>query len=421
MRLITGMLTTALVCGCGQADDTTTAKPSAPTAAAVPGDTGEVSAALRVGRRPPRLSARVRKALAAGAGRLSDLQADRIGDNAHNGLDDDDPDDGGWDFTLAATVTEHTTTASSTNTYGATALGPWAAVRAGADTQRYRTTLLGAGLGSQEITDIDSPNDFVFLPLLGELQGDTAYAELARARYDAKLTSFGGAAALAGKDRDARHASAFDGLILYDLAWYTLGAAALDAAFPGSGYDADTAAFAAVAVAAISGSAPLFDINDANEQFYVQGLAWSLVVLDHATAPANLTTTIRGKLRDLQGSDGAWGFNATTPTDDLQSTAHAVQALALTAGDTRRGRNEATQGARFILSKQAANGGWEYTPGKESTLVDAESMLALYLSQAASPEDALDPGPTSDIGTTSQALVVHATVPVAAPLAAPAD
>ncbi|HEX3596737.1 MAG TPA: hypothetical protein VHU80_16615 [Polyangiaceae bacterium] len=415
MRFILGMLTTSLLCGCGQAEDAQTTNP-APAAT-----TGEVTSALRIGHRPPRVSTRVRRSLGSAADRLSDLQADRIGDNAHNGLDDDDPDDGGWDFTLAATATSHSTVASPTNTYGATGLGSWAAVRASADTQRTRTTLLGVGLGAQEIVDVDSPNDFVFLPLLGELVDDAGFADLARARYDAKLGAQGGATVLAQKDRDARHAAGFDGLILYDLAWYTLGAAALDAAFPGSGYDADADAFAKVAAGALAGSPPLFDIDDATEQFYVQGLAWSLVVLAHTGSSRTLSSRIRAHLHDLQGSDGAWGFNAGTPVDDLQSTAHAVQALALTSSDTRQGRDEVSRGARWILSKQAANGGWEYTPGSESTLVDAESMLALYLSRAFSPEDALDPGPASDIGQTAQPLTVSATTATKPGLAAPRE
>ncbi len=417
MRLITGMLTASLICGCGQADEVGTTGPT-PAAGS---DTGQISAPLRIGRRAPRIASRVRKSLGDGAARLSDLQADRIGDNARNGLTDDDPDDGGWDFTLAAAATSHSVTASAENTYGATALGPWAAVRAGADTQRYRTTLLGTGLGAQERAAVDSPNDFVFLPLLAELADDAAFSDLARARYDAKLAANGGAMTLAGKDRDARHAAGFDGLVLYDLAWFTLGAASLDAAFPGAGYDADANTFATVAAAALTGSPPLFDVDDQTEQFYVQGLAWSLVVLAQTGSSPDLVSHVRANLRDLQGADGSWGFNAATPTDDLQSTTHVVQALALTASDTRRGRTEALRGAQWIAGKQAANGGWEYTPGSESPLVDGEAMLALYLSQLFSPEDALTPPAASDIGQTAQPLAVPTATTVAKHLSAPAE
>jgi len=344
---------------------------------------------------------------------LSDLQADRIGDNAHNGLTDGDPDDGGWDFTLAATTTSHSSTPSPENTYGATALGPWASLRAGSDTPRTRTTLLGAGLGAQERPEVDSPNDFVYLTALAELADDAGFSDLARARYDAKVALAGGALALAESDRDARHAGGNDGLILYDLAWYTLGAIALDGAFPGVGYDADAGIYAGVAVSDITSSAPFFDVEDANERFYYQGLAWSLVVLTQDGSAPALFSRVRDILREAQGPDGSWGFNAGTPTDDLQSTAHVVQALSITAGNSRPVRAEARRGARWILSRQAANGGWEYTPGQESTLVDAEAMLALYLSQ-------LFPSPDEFVGQSTQPLSLPADVTGSGELSAPA-
>jgi hypothetical protein len=241
------------------------------------------------------------------------------------------------------------------------------------------------------------------LPLLGELTDDAGFAELARARYDAKLTAASGAQALAEQDRDARHASGLDGLTLYDLAWYTLGAESLDAAFPGSGYDADANTFASVASDTVTSAPPLFDIDDASQQNYVQGLAWALVVLTHTGAPAALIAQVRSHLRDFQGSDGAWGYNAATPSDDLQSTAHAVEALSLVGGDARA-RAQARRGARWLSTKQAANGGWEYAAGFESSLVDAEVMLALYLAHVSPTDGALEPVAASEIGQTAQAL-----------------
>jgi hypothetical protein len=410
------VLAVLLAAGCGQAEGTVLE--SVPAAS----DTMETSAPLRIGRRAPRVSPAVRQSLGKAAARLSDLQADAIGDNARNGLDDTDPDDGGWDFTLATTATAHGTAASPANTYGVTALGPWAAVRAGNAQARYQTTLLGAGLGMQPRTDVHSPNDFVFLPLLAELADDAGFDALAKARYDARVGGNGGATAVAEKDRDARHASGFDGLILYDLAWWTLGAASLDAAFPGQGYDADADAFAAVAMAALTSSPPLFDVDDATERFYTQGLAWSLVVLERAGDPTALADKVRAHLRDGQASDGAWGWNAGSPADDLQSTAHVVQALSLTTGNGARGRAEADRGAAWILGQQAANGGWAFAAGQESTEVDAEAMLALYLAAVRHPEGALDPAPASDIGQASSALTLVPAVPGSPPpLASPSE
>ena len=401
MRSSMAMLTVLSLSGCGQADGASVRRTEG-TPAVEATRVKEVAFPLRGGS-PALVSARVRSSLAQGAERLSDLQADRIGDNAHNGLTDDDPDDGGWDFTLAATATSHSSTPSPENTYGATALGPWAALRAGADTPRTRTTLLGAGLGSQERPEVDSPPDFVFLTVLADVADDTGFNDLARARYDAKVAAAGGVQALAERTRDARHAAGNDGLILYDLAWFMFGAIALNTAFPGVGYDADASVYSGVAVSDITSSTPFFNVDDANERFYYQGLAWSLVVLSQDGSAPGLLTHVRDLLRDAQGADGAWGFNAASPADDLQSTAHVVEALAVTSGDSAEGQAEARAGASFILSQQAANGGWEYTPGQESTLVDAEAMLAVYLTQLfASPAS---PSPnTSSIGQSAQAL-----------------
>jgi hypothetical protein len=413
MRFITSVLTASLVCGCGQGGDLGTTTPTPPAS-----QTATASSALRIGGKPSRIPARVRKALSSAAARLSDLQADAIGDNARNGLDDDDPDDGGWDFTFPSSATHHGTAASPENTYGATALGVWAAVRAGADTPRYRTTLLGTGLGSQQRPEVDSSTDFVFLPLLGELAEDPGFSDLARARYDAKIAAAPGAEALAEQVRDIRHASHLDGLIAYDLSWYMFGAASLDAAFPGSGYDADADTFASVAAGAVTSTPPLFDIDDASQQDYVQGLAWSLVVLAHAGAPPGLVAQIRSNLDGFQGSDGAWGYNAATPADDVQSTAHAIEALSLAATD-RRAHRQALRGAEWLLTNRAANGGWEYAPGSESSLVDAEAMLALYLVHVSSPEEVFTPGPASDIGQTASPLS-QASTPAPTVLASPA-
>ena len=418
MRNSMAMLTVVLLSGCGQPDGAVAGRAEGTTAVEVT-RVKEVAFPLRGGR-PASISARVRASLARGAERVSDLQADRIGDNAHNGLNDDDPDDGGWDFTLAATATSHSPTPSPENTYGATALGPWAALRAGADTPRTRTTLLGAGLGAQERPEVDSPNDFVFLTVLAELTGDTGFNDLARSRYNAKVAAAGGAQALAESDRDARHAAGNDGLILYDLAWYMFGAIALNTAFPGAGYDADASVYSGVAVSDITSSTPFFDVDDANELFYYQGLAWSLVVLSQNGSAPGLLTHVRDLLRDAQGADGAWGFNAASPADDLQSTAHVVTALAVTSGDSAEGRAEARGGASFILSQQATNGGWEYTPGQESTLVDAEAMLALYLTQLFAAPGSPSSN-TSGIAQSAQALTAGSEAQGKPALAAPVN
>jgi hypothetical protein len=399
---------------------------SADTPDTPPGSVAGALAPLSVGARghhPAPIPTAIRAQLRAAANRLSDLQADRIGDNAGNGLDDTDPDDGGWDWMLAADASSHSTSASADNIYGATALGSWAAVRAGVDAPRFITTLLDVGLGSQANAAIDSPPDIVYLTLLGELSDNPGFTELARARYDARVAAGGSAQAIAIANREQRHAAGHDGLIPYDLAWRSLAAAALDAAFPGAGYDADADAYAGVAVDDITSATPFFDIADPQENFYTHGLAWSLVVLARTGSAADVLREARTRLLEAQHANGAWAWNGVYPADDVQATAYAVQALALAGGDGARASRTIRRGANWLSGSQAANGGWQSAPDTETPEVDGEAMLALYLAQLGVRPDSLAPEAAAAVIGTSAAL----TVSVAAvggdrpPLAAPAE
>src|SRR5205814_3500454 len=98
----------------------------------------------------------VRRALGAVADRLAALQADTIGDNARNGLADADPDDGGWDFIIAPTATEHSAAKSPTNLFGNIGLAAWAAVVTDSAGNRALVTQLDAGIAMQRDADIDS-------------------------------------------------------------------------------------------------------------------------------------------------------------------------------------------------------------------------------------------------------------------------
>src|SRR5262249_41853022 len=79
--------------------------------------------AFHVDREPPFSGGRaVRHAIGAAAARIAALQADTIGDNAHNGLVDSDPDDSGWDFIISPSATQHSPAKSPTNLFGAIGL-----------------------------------------------------------------------------------------------------------------------------------------------------------------------------------------------------------------------------------------------------------------------------------------------------------
>jgi hypothetical protein len=258
----------------------------------------------------------------------------------------------------------------------------------------------------------------VYLTLLAEVSENPGFSEVARARYDALCAAAGGAQAVGERERDERHAAGEDGLIAYDLAWRMLGAAALDAVFSGAGYDADADSFAQLVVDDLASASPLFDSSDAQENFYVHGLAWSLVALSRTGDP--LATT-RTRLLDAQHADGAWPWNAAYPDDNIQATAHASAALALAAGSGLRGWAAALRGVRWLLRQQAADGGWKLPSGVENPQVDADAMLAIYLVASGWKSDDLSLRAESNeqVVSTTAALSTALENDTAPPVAAP--
>ncbi|HET9932342.1 MAG TPA: hypothetical protein VFQ35_16675, partial [Polyangiaceae bacterium] len=209
LRRLVGVVGFLVLAGCSGADESESVAPSEALALLRSGGHGHDSP--------------VRAAIGSAAERLCDLAADRVGDPAHNGASDDDPDDGAWDWVLSPTALSHSPAASPENLYGSVALGPWAALRLGLAEMRNRQTLYNAFAGARANPNVDSPPDFVFLSLLGDVVTGAA-PRLAKARYDAKVAQAGGARALASSIRDAHAASATDGLVAYDLAWLALAA-----------------------------------------------------------------------------------------------------------------------------------------------------------------------------------------------------
>jgi len=347
-------------------------------------ETPAASESLEVLRRPaPECSSpAVRSALVRAASRLCDLQADRVGDSAGNGLSDDDPDDGAWDWVLAPSSVQHSIEASPENLYGATGLGVWAGLRVGGEgAARFRSAILNVGLGAQLNPAVDSPPDFVFLVQASEVLHAHRYAVLARERYDARVASAGDATALALAIRDAHHAAGIDGLIAYDLAWLALGALALDAEFPRNGYRADFANYVSVVIEDLASSTPAFDYRDAREAYYVQGLGWSLLVASWAHGSHALFQELRSRLLAEQLPSGAFPYNADFPDPHLQSTAHALTALSLARKTGWGQRAIDRRAAMWLMAQQADNGGWAYSATEEYPLLNGEIALAVYLSE----------------------------------------
>jgi len=330
----------------------------------------------------------IRRAIRRVAARLADLQADTIGDNAHNGLFDTDPGDGGWDFIISPSATQHSTAASPTNLFGAIGLAEWAAVDASVAGNRALVVALDAGTRLQRDPDIDSPPDFVFGVLLGDLAENPGFAAIARQHYDARRTAAGGATGLGVLIRDGRHARNEDGLIPYDLGWLIISAVALDAEFPGAGYGGDADTYAKLVVDDLTSASPRFNLADPAEGFYVTGVAWAQIAAAHRSARA-LLRQIRTRLIAEQHRDGAWGNNTAEPQDNLQTTAHALQTLALTdaaGADVQRAERRAID---WLLRGQAASGGWVDAANLELPLVDADIALGLLLARTDVGDDGL--------------------------------
>jgi hypothetical protein len=331
--------------------------------------------------------------LRAAGNRLCDLQADISEDNARNGSPDADPDDGGWDFDIALDARVHSAAPSPENTYGVTGIGLLVAQQAGV---RHRRLAIAAGdvyRGILNRPEADSPPDFAFLVLLGSQLQDPRVRALGRQRYDSKLGQYGGAQQIAQHMREARHAAGQDGLISYDLGWMVLSATALEFAFPGAGYGAHARIYGSALAEDIASPQGFFDIEDVHEAYYVQGLAWAAVAISWSGADRTLLRALRHQLLDLQLPDGSWYWNADYPDADVQTTAYAVQSLALAFPLSSRALRAARAGAQWLAARQAPSGGWEYAPGLENTEIDAEVMTALFLVRPAPPHEEVRAAP----------------------------
>jgi hypothetical protein len=262
--------------------------------------------------------------------------------------------------------------------------------------------------GQIEATSTDAaalPTGFVTL-VMTDIEGSTALLRRLGDRYGALLNDVRGAIRVAvlrasGREIDARADEFF--------AVFERPAAALDAAFPGAGYAADAGTYAGIVVDDLASATPRFDPNNPAEGSYMIGLAWSQVATAWLDAGA-LFRQLRARLLDQQHSNGTWGTSQAEPADDLQSTALAVETLALTGRATERSRRAIRGATRFLVRAQAASGGWPDASNHELPLVDAEIMLALMLSRTEAGEDGLVSG-------TPLAATAHAATSGAVPAA----
>ena len=340
-------------------------------------------------------------ALAAGADYLKHAQADVTEDNAGNGDPDspDDPDDGGWNWMLTDPDFTHSTSGSSTNLYGATALGLYYAYLVTGDTT-YMTAMQDAADAMTANADIDSASDLIFLMRFQDLTGVTpdVYEDAAKTKYDARIADKGSATAFAEYVRDHRASQGYEnGIIPWDIGLWAVAAQMLDERYPSPGYDGDADDFAEVIYQDSFNNNPgYFDLTTdknkgwdptyANTDYYwftlgISGLLDAFVTADvHASEISGLIDL----LFDSQYPTGAFSYcyGANADDEDWQSAAYAVTSLARL--DQATYQTEINYGCYWIGATQdSASGGWVYSSGNHYPEVGGECTAALYFGENA--------------------------------------
>ena len=335
---------------------------------------------------PATVSRWQRRVLRRGLRRQVRLQADIVGDNARNGYVDEDPDDGGWDFDLTPATAEHSSAPSPSNTYGVTAIGGWMAGLVSRGSRlpvaaRWMVSALDTFIGAERRAEVDSAPDFAFFALLTLHTHNPGFAEMARERYEAKVSAAGTPQALGQDIRQRRGNAGQAGLIPFDLGWLVVAALSLDTAFPGQGYADHARVYGGIVADDIVDPSGFFKPNDAAQAFHTQGLAWAAIALHCGSNRRARAQRLRRRLLRRQLADGSWPWNETFAGSDYQSTAAALLGLRLLPARMRPARAAAGAAVAWLASRQLPNGGWQYAPGRENTEVNSEILLALALAE----------------------------------------
>lgn len=342
-------------------------------------------------------------ALITGADYLRAMQADVTDDNAGNGTNGvnetpDDPDDAGWDWRVTSPPApfHHTTAASSTNLYGATAQGLYYAYLETGDPtyftalQDYADRAVAAGPDT-----IRTGTDMKMLMLFNDLYSaevapTTVYADAAKAKYDGRIAAWGGTAtALAQYIRDVRNGQGYgNGIIAWDIGIYAVAAQMLYASYGGT-YDQDADDIAEVLWQDSFNDNPgYFDIVDdagfdptyADYNFYWYNLGVTGLI-DAFSASGSYTADIPGLVQQLLNSqyDGggiSFSYGANPGDEDWQSTGYA--AMCLGNLDQTTHQDAINRMGYWIGATQDASGGWVYSSGNHYPEIGGEVTAGLY-------------------------------------------
>ncbi|MCX6664388.1 MAG: PKD domain-containing protein [Euryarchaeota archaeon] len=330
-------------------------------------------------------------ALIKGADYLKHAQADITEDNANNGGAGTDSNDGGWDWVLTYPIVTHSASASPKNIYGVTAQGLYYAYLVSPDAS-YMTAMTDAANYMKNDANIRSASDLIFLMLYDDLPSvyGTTYQAAAKTKYDARISVYGSATALAVYIRDARNTQGYpDGIIAWDIGVWVKAAAMLNVRYPSLGYDTDADNMAEVLYQDSYMNNPgYFDIIDdqgfdplygnVNYYWYTLGITGLIDAFDAAQVHTSEIPGLLTILFNCQYSSGAFSYSygANTNDEGWQSTAYAVMTLGNLNAYTYR--NQIQLACAWIASTQHACGGWVYSDNSHYPEIGGENTAALY-------------------------------------------
>ena len=284
--------------------------------------------------------------------------------------------DGGWDWVLD----EDSTDESPKNTIGVTAMGTLEGYAVTGKVEHKNAAIKAYNLIKDKWSGdaswrIKGP-DISFLVKLSEVQGDSTYADLARAEYLETLSKNGGISGLVSLIKNNRISKDnLPALIPWDINLYVKGALALNKKYPGEGFDADARAMTEETYNSIYGTSPDVDLSNTTQDYFLSihtGAAESFALTGlHSDKKESLLADLLSR-RESQGL-----FLDNYGDKDFQTTAYAI--MSLLSGNNRSG---SIKSAEYLRDSQESNGGWGVGINGE-TEVDSEVAHALgrYISE----------------------------------------
>jgi len=337
---------------------------------------------------------------------LKKMQADVTEDNAGNGSggteSPNDPDDGGWDWSLTSPPAPffHTTTASPKNLYGVTTLGLYYGYLQTNDAS-YFTAMTDAANKMIADAGIRSASDLLFLMLYNDLPGvaGTAYKDAAKAKFDGRIAVYGSADSLAKYIRNMRGVIQGypNGIIGWDIGTYVKAAAMLEVRYPADPYDYATAADDMAEVLwqdSFNDTPGYFDVVDdagwdpdwlnVNYLWYTLGVSGLIEAFTSSNTHMDEVPGLAARLVASQFSTGAisGSYGAHATDEDWQSTAYAAPALAAVNLPLYQGK--INHMAYWIGATQDVSGGWLYSDNSHYPEIGGECAVALALGLAPS-------------------------------------